>query len=421
VTDAEHYLAELEPVGWRLGLERMEALCAELGNPERAYRTVHVVGTNGKSSVTQMTAALLEASGVRAGACVSPHTAYWRERVRIGNDVIDADSFDRAAGEVAGAIALIEPTFEEGARITQFEAAIAISFVALRNAGIEVAVVEAGLGGRLDATNVIRSEATALTSVALDHTDWLGDTVEEIAAEKFAVLEPDTTLIVGSLPPSVRRLAEGHAADLGARVIEAAEPPADAAPQRFGPYLRRNAGVALTLAELVLGEPISPAEAHRALDALRLGGRFELVPAEGAAPATVFDAAHNAEGAEALAEALGSLPDPGPISLCVSVLADKDAAAIAAALAPVAETVICTAADPGPAMGRPGAEALHEVRLARDFARAGVGALAEPDPKVACERAFTLAAERDGLAVFAGSHYLLRHAWTVRQDLNSSR
>ena len=418
--DAEQYLADLEPVGWRMGLERMEALCARLGNPERTYRTLHVVGTNGKTSVTQMTVALLESAGMRAGACVSPHTSHWRERVRIGNEVVDAAAFDRAAETVAREIAELEPTFDAGARITQFEAAIAISFVALREAGVEIAVVEAGLGGRLDATNVIRSEATALTSVALDHTEWLGDTVEAIATEKLAVLEPHTALVLGAVPAAVRELAREHAAALHARVVEADEPPPSALPDGFGPYLRRNAGVALELAALALGEPIEPASARAALGAISLGGRLELAAATSDMPATIFDAAHNAEGAEALAEALRAL-DRGPVALCISVLADKDAAAIAAALAPVADAVVCTSADPGPAMGRPGAVALAPVELARHFARAGIAALVEPESRLACQRALMLAAERDGLAVFAGSHYLLRHAWTARRDPSSFR
>jgi dihydrofolate synthase / folylpolyglutamate synthase len=420
VLDAQRYLADLEPVGWRLGLDRMEALCSALGNPERDYRTLHVVGTNGKSSVTQMTAALLGGAGLRVGACVSPHTSEWRERVRIGNEVIAAEAFGAAAETVAAAIAELEPAFEEGARITQFEAAIAISFVALRDAGVEWAVVEAGLGGRLDATNVIRSEAAALTSVALDHTDWLGETVEEIAVEKLAVLEPGSTLVLGDLSPPVRELAHAHAAGLNARVVEAEEAPAKAVPGDFGPYLRRNAGVALELAALALGGRIGAAASSRALSAVHLGGRFEVLAAEPGLPRTVFDAAHNEEGAVALAEALAAT-SRGPVVLCVSILADKDSAAIAGALAPIADAVVCTSADPGPAMGRPGAVALSAVELARQFGRAGVAALAEPDPGLACERALVLAAERDGVAVFAGSHYLLRHAWTVRRDQSSSR
>lgn len=398
----------------------MRALCAALGHPERTYRSLHVVGTNGKSSVTLMCAALLERAGVRTGACISPHTTRWRERTRVGGTELDQGAFERAAAEVAEAIAEIEPGFADGARITQFEAAIAVSYVAFRDAGVEVAVVEAGLGGRLDATNVIAAEAAALTSVALDHTDWLGDTVEAIAAEKLAVLEPATTLILGALPASVEALAREHAAALGARVVEAAEAPADAVPERFGPYLRRDAGVALELAGVILGEAPTAVESRSALDPLPLSGRFELVEGD---PPAVFDAAHNREGAAALAESLRGLLDGGrgPLTLCASVLADKDAAGIAAELGPLAAHVICTAADPGPAMGRPGAVALDPGELAAHFRAARAEAEAVADAGEACRRALELAGEAGGVAVFAGSHYLLRHAWIEKRDQSSYR
>ncbi len=399
----------------------MRALCAALGEPQSSWRSVHVVGTNGKSSVTVMTAALLEEMGAHTGACISPHTSRWRERTWIGGHEIDADSFAAAAGEVAAAIATVEPGFADGARITQFEAAIATSFVAFRNAGVEVAVVEAGLGGRLDATNVIPSLATALTSVGLDHTEWLGDSVEQIAAEKLAVLQPQTALVIGSLAPGIAALARSHAAELGCCVIEAREPAAQLLPERFGPYLWRNAGVAIELASLAGAAEVSalgPERIRAALERARLGGRFERVEGE---PPMVLDAAHNRDGAEALAEALTPFAGSTSLVLCVSVLADKDAAGIAAELAPLARRVICTAADPGPAMGRPGAVALDPELLATHFRSEGADAIAIADPAAACAATLALAKEAAGLAVFAGSHYLLRYAWTAKPDPNFSR
>lgn len=394
----------------------MTALCAELGNPERAYRSLHVVGTNGKTSVTLMCAALLGAAGIRTGACVSPHLWRWSERTRIDGAEVGRAAFADAVAEVAAGIDRVEAADAE-ARVTQFEAAIAASLVAFRDADVEVAVVEAGLGGRLDATNVIASSATALTSVALDHTDWLGDTVEQIAAEKLAVLEPGTPLIGGRLGERVDDQAAAWAERLGSPYRRAAEPDPEAVPAAMPPYLRRDAAVAIELATTVTERRPSAAASRRALAGLRLAGRAERIEGD---PPLIADAAHNEEGAAALAEALAATT-PAPRIACVSVLADKDAAAIAAALAGAIDHVVCTAAEPGAAMGRPGAEALDPAALAARFEQVGVGAEVVPAPEAALARALALASESDGVAVCAGSNYLLRYAWTVRHDQSCSR
>ncbi len=399
----------------------MRALCAVLGNPERAFRSLHVVGTNGKTSVTLITAALLGAAGVRAGACVSPHTFRWRERTRVAGTELGENAFAAATGEVAAAIDRLRggvPAGEPGSAAdppSQFEAAIAISFVAFRAAGVEVAVIEAGLGGRLDATNVIASEATALTSVALDHTEWLGSTTAEIATEKLAVLEPGTVLVVGRLEPEIEAAARQWAEQLGSRFVVAPEAAADHVPDRYGPYLRRNAGVARELVAVVAEQPAA-AVSRAALEHLALGGRLEMIPGD---PPLLVDVAHNEEGAIALAEALEPLARPR--LLCVSVLADKDAAAIAAALAPQIDVAVCTAADPGPAMGRPGARALEPSLLAGHFTAAGLESEVVPEPAAALQRALTIAGLRGGVAICAGSNYLLRYVWTAKRGQSSSR
>jgi dihydrofolate synthase/folylpolyglutamate synthase len=400
----------------------MRALCEELGRPQDELRFLHVVGTNGKSSVTLLTAALLEAGGVRAGACVSPHVYRWRERTRLAGSELAAAPFEAATDEVRAGIERLRRSVAEGEAgsdadpPTQFEAAIAISLVALRDAGVELAVIEAGLGGRLDATNVIASEATSLTSVALDHTDWLGTTPAMIADEKLAVLEPGTALVLGRLEPEIEGRARRHAERLGASAVVAEPADAESVPAGFGPYLRRNAGVALELAATAVERPASPEATRETLGAVRLGGRLELVPGD---PPLLIDAAHNEEGARALAEAL--VPFGRPRVACLSVLADKDAAAIGAALSTELDLAVCTAADPPPAIGRPGAAALAPERLAEQLHAAGIEIEIEIDPEAALERAMAIARDRGGLAICAGSNYLLRHAWTVRRGQSCSR
>src|SRR5262249_6693137 len=161
----------------------MRLLTTALGMPQHRFASIHVVGTNGKSSVTRMTAALLDAHGVRAGAMVSPHLERWSERILISGAEIGSEAFSAAVGRAAEAAEVVGRGLGED--VTQFEVATAAGFVALAAARVGVGVIEAGLGGRLDASNTIPSRVTVLTSVGLDHTEWLGETEEEIAAEKL--------------------------------------------------------------------------------------------------------------------------------------------------------------------------------------------------------------------------------------------
>jgi dihydrofolate synthase/folylpolyglutamate synthase len=390
----------------------MQLLCEALGNPQRSPRTLHVVGTNGKSSVTAMTASLLGEAGLSTGACLSPHAWRWSERTRIDGDEIEPPAFAEAVAAVAGAVGGVEE--RSGERVTQFEAAIAASFVAFAQAGVDVAVIEAGLGGRLDATNVIDSRATALTSVGLDHVQWLGHTEAEIATEKLAVLRDGTALVLGDLSPEIEKLAAATAADRNAELIHPEPLEAGLLPTGFAPYLGRNAAVAVALARTVV-----PAIDDRAIAAglasARLPGRAEAIAGD---PPLLADAAHNEQGARALAEALPGLAGGLPVIGCLSVLDDKDREAIIEALAPALSHAVCTAAEPGPAMGRPGARAADPSELATLLASRGVEAEVVEDPKRAVARTLDLARERSGVALCAGSHYLLRYAWTARRAQN---
>ncbi len=395
----------------------MQALCEALGQPQRSFASLHVVGTNGKSSVTVLTAALLASAGPRVGACTSPHVWRWSERVRIDGAEIGAEAFGRAVEAVSAAIPEAERMLGADERITQFEAAIAATFVAFADAEVEVGVIEAGLGGRLDATNVIPSTATALTSVGLDHVDWLGGTELEIAAEKLAVLQPGSILVLGRLSSEVGALARSTAERIGASVVEAPPLPEDALPDGFAPYLARNAAVAVSLAETISG-PLPIATVRDVLHAAVLPGRAEIIHGN---PPLLADAAHNEQGAAALAEVIGGFAAGRPVVGCLSILADKDAAAIVAALAPELDHCVCTAAEPGEAMGRPGAKAADPGDLAALLGAAAVGAEVVAEPAAAVERALAVARERGGVALCAGSHYLLRYVWTGKRAQNSSR
>jgi dihydrofolate synthase/folylpolyglutamate synthase len=416
--DAERWLASLEPIGWKLGLERMRRLASVLGMPQRRFGSIHVVGTNGKSSVAEMTASLLDAHGVRSGAYLSPHVQRWSERIWIAGEEIGEAEFAAAMQRVAVAVEAVNRTLAGDELVTQFEAVTAAAFVALAASRVEVAVIEAGLGGRLDATNVIPSRVCALTSVGLEHTEWLGETLEEIAAEKLAVLRDHSTLVVGELSLQVDALAERAAAQHHAALVRARPRPQAELPLR-GPYQRRNFAVALASAEAEIGA-IDAGAARRVAAAIQLPGRLEVV---GGDPPLILDAAHNPDGARALAEALPEVSDGRPVVACLAVLEGKDAAGIVAALAPALELAVCTELAPGRlgGLGRPGAASVASARLAADCADAGLAAEAIADPQPAIARALEQARGRGGVTLCAGSHYLLREVWIERHAQSSWR
>jgi dihydrofolate synthase/folylpolyglutamate synthase len=278
---------------------------------------------------------------------------------------------------------------------------------------VEFGVIEAGLGGRLDASNVLPSLATVLTSVGLEHTQWLGDTEEEIAAEKLAVLRDHSTLVVGELSPGVRALAETTARERSAALVTAADHDPDVADLAVpGAYARRNFTVASAAATAAIG-PLDPDRVHGVAAGLELPGRMEVLPGD---PAIVLDAAHNPPGAAALAEALPEAVDGAPVVACLALLADKDAAGVVRALAPRIELAVCTElpADRLARAGRPAARSLDAELLAEAAAEAGVAAQVVPEPATAVEGAVREARARSGAALVSGSHYLLRYAFEAR-------
>ena len=413
----------------------MHKLSTLLGLPQHRFASIHVVGTNGKSSVTRMTAALLQAHCVSTGACVSPHFERWSERILIDGEEIEGAAFAAAVERAAEAATAVERSLEAGEAVTQFELATAASFVALAAAGVEAAVIEAGLGGRLDATNTIPSRVTVLTSVGLDHTQWLGETEEEIAAEKLAVLRDHSALVLGRVSPAVAALAEEAARERSAKLIVAPEDPGPEIELRpVGPFQRRNFAVACTAAAAFLDRQLDHDRVVAVAAGVGVPGRLERIADD---PPTFIDAAHNQQGAAALAEALPAIASGRPVVACLSILADKDTAAIARTLAPALARVVCTKVPSVPAGGGSAAPELHSPRiagsmqaaspvagragmeaahLARICEEAGIAAEVEPDFETAVRRGRALAAEAGGVLLVAGSHYALAPARAALDD-----
>ena len=330
---AEEYLLGLELFGMRFGLDRMHKLMTVLGLPQRRFASIHVVGTNGKSSTVRFLAAILERHGLRAGSYTSPHLRSFRERIEVAGEAISDDRFAAAVTRAAHAAELVNRTAAPDDEVTQFEALTAAAYHELARSGVEVAVIEAGLGGRFDATNVIPSKVQVLTTVGLEHTRWLGPTITDIAEEKLAVVRDHATLVTGPLHPDAAAVAARVVRQRNATLVEV-----DAAPGAA--FQRRNLALASAAAEAFLERELDRGAVEGAAAETRIPGRLEIV---GERPLTIYDGAHNPDGAAALAEALPEVTGERRPRVCViSVLEDKDAAGMLRALLPVFDSAIFT-------------------------------------------------------------------------------
>jgi dihydrofolate synthase/folylpolyglutamate synthase len=395
VEDAERYLLTLELFGMRFGLDRMRRLMTTLDQPERRYDTIHVVGTNGKSSTTRMIAAILQRHDLRVGAYLSPHLVSFAERIRVDDRDIESRAFARAVERAAHAAALVDRSQHADDRVTQFEALTAAAFSELAAHEVDVAVIEAGLGGRWDATNVLPSKVQVLTTVGLEHTRWLGPTVRDIAREKLAVVRDGATLVIGAdLHPDAQEEAEAAAERHGAKLVTAPIDPGVevAAP---GAFQQRNFALARAAAEAYRGS-LELERVRAAAAAITVPGRMQVVAHE---PLTVLDGAHNAEGVAALAESLPQLTAGRRLVGVVSVLDDKDAAGMLRALLPHVEHVVFTR--------NQNPRALPPATLASLCAQLdGPSCDLEADPRRALARARELAGA-GGVVLATGSIYLV--------------
>jgi dihydrofolate synthase / folylpolyglutamate synthase len=394
--EAERYLLSLELFGMRFGLDRMRRLMTALGHPEQRFRTIHVVGTNGKSSTTRMIAAILAGHGIRVGAYLSPHLVSFSERIRIGDRDIEPAAFAAAVTKAAHAVELVDRSLAPDDGVTQFEALTAAAYVELARRGVEVAVIEAGLGGRYDATNVIPSSVQVLTGVGLEHTRWLGPTVEAIATEKLDVVRPGATLVLGpDLHPDAAAVARSVASERGARIIHADSDPGVPV-GALGTFQRRNFAVARAAAEAFLGALDPEAVAAAALE-VRVPGRLQIVDED---PVTLIDGAHNPDGITAL---MASLPElmkgHDKLVAVVSILDDKDAAGMLRGLIPASDALVLTSSQNPRALPPPTLQS-----LARQLG--GPQSETVRDPRAALARARELAGPA-GLVLATGSIYLV--------------
>ncbi|MGE0593678.1 MAG: folylpolyglutamate synthase/dihydrofolate synthase family protein [Vicinamibacterales bacterium] len=356
-------LLALEHFGIKLGLENISHLCDALGHPERSFASIHVAGTNGKGSVTAMVHEGLTAAGLRTARFTSPHLVSLTERFVTGREPVTDDELSAVAADVLDVAERLRRDGILRALPTFFEATTAIAFELFRRARTEVAVVEVGLGGRFDATNVLEPLVTAVTSIGLDHREHLGDSLADIAFEKAGTIKPGVPVVTGVLPAEaaavVARIAEARGAPLvearsgssvssrevdGRPVITIETPGGCYGPIPLalrGAHQVRNALVAVRILETsaAAGLPVGATAVVQALRDTRWPARLELW--QSGAARVLLDAAHNPDGAAALADHLARWHPERPV-LVIAVMRDKDVEGILAPLLPVVSAVVAT-------------------------------------------------------------------------------
>lgn len=397
------WLFGLESMGIKLGLANITELLHRLGDPQDSFRSVHVAGTNGKGSVSAMLASILLAQGCRTGLYTSPHVVDFRERIKVDGVDIPQQRLCELAEEVRGHVEDMRLVSAEG-HPTFFEVTTAIAFLYFAELGVEEAVVEVGMGGRLDATNVIRPDCTVITRIALEHTRYLGDTLGRIAAEKAGIIKPGvpvvTTEAQGEAFDTISQAAAARGAPLvvvrpgedylltgsGLEGIRVKLPGIDrqARIPLLGGYQASNAGMAYAVVKQLRGQGLEVSE-HAVLGGLRTvewPGRLEVV---GRDPFVIMDATHTPQGAEVVAKDLASLVK-GSIILVLGVLDDKDLDGIVRPFASISDKAIATApgtsrAIPAPRIQEALCRVMEDVKVCPSVVGALRMALQEVRPK----------------------------------------
>ena len=323
-------LASRRRFGMRPGLDSIRAVCAALGNPQERFRAIHVAGTNGKGAVCAMLDAALRQKGLRVGRYTSPHLVRLNERFFLDGAPIDDSVLAHASAAVNRAIK--ESKDQTVSDLTFFEALTAVAFLVYADARVDAAVLECGLGGRLDATNVCRPKLCVITRIGLDHCAWLGDTVGQIAAEKAGIVKPGVPVVLGRNEPAVRAVVEARAKEVGAPFFYAPELASESEiPPDFslaGTFNRENAVTAIAALKILLPHPSSliPHPSSLIPSSVIWPGRFQRIGN------VIVDGAHNPPAARALVEALEG--EAGTFSLVAGFCGDKDVGQVLSVLAP---------------------------------------------------------------------------------------
>ena len=418
--DLDAYLRSLGRFGIRLALDTMRCLCAALEHPERSFRSLIVAGTNGKGSVSAMTEAVLRHAGHRTGRYTSPHLVRIEERVAIGGQPIPADEFLSAVRHVQQAIDRLLTSGRLAAQPTFFEVTTAAAFVAFQHAELDIAVLEVGLGGQFDATNVVMPMAVAITTIDVDHQELLGNTVALIAREKAGVIKPGAAVILGDRCPEVQEIVRATCLEREAPFVDAFEGTTSVVevdehgtsvslttPERqygrlslalTGRHQATNAVTAVRLLEELdrRGIRVPPRSVAEGLRDVVWPGRLQWLTLPGGR--ALMDGAHNPAAARAVATYLSETRQR-PLPFVLAVMRDKDSVAMVDALAPHARAIVCT--EVAHARALPATELAERVRDRHP----DLPVETEPEPLAALALAF----RRDSRICITGSIYLVGH------------
>lgn len=416
----------------RFSLDPVRALLGRLGRPEHGLSVLHIAGSKGKGSTALFAEALLRGRGGSTGVFLSPHLERWTERFRIDGEEVDGARLAEAVEQVRPHVEALRAEGAEAAP-TFFDVTTAVALLLFRDARVDHVVLEVGLGGRLDSTNACEPRVTCVTSIELEHTDRLGNTLEAIAFEKAGILKPGVPAVMGALPEPARRVVEERALELGAplaalgrdfhcevedRGLEGSRVhvvdgdfEARFSLSLLGPAAPMNAALAIAcVRRLVVGAPApAPDWIQTALRDVSLPGRIEVLGRE---PWILVDAAHTPASVAALARVLEGLD--APIELVLSISADKDAPALLRSLLPLAQRVTLTRAEPTRSL------APEEIARAAAIVAPGLELRTVPNPHLAL-RAAREAATPDGAVCATGSVYLAGIARAVFRDPDAAR
>jgi len=411
---AVEYVHSLGEFGWKLGLERFAALCARLGNPQESFRSVHIAGTNGKGSTTAMVASILTSAGYRGGSYYSPYVFDIRERVLLNGEMIPQSDFARLVDFIRPHAEALAET--EHGHPTEFEFKTALAFLYFAEQKVDFAVLEVGLGGRLDATNIVNPLVSAITNVAMDHMEHLGNSIAEIAAEKAGIIKQGGHLVTAVSDPEafdvIRRTCEERGSDLWWVHIEDGMPAVDRVlphasrithhaslitPRLPGDFQRINAALAVGIAEALRTKGVEvPESAIRSgLETAFLPGRLETLREK---PTLVLDGAHNPDAARNLAEALREWFKYDRLILVMGMVKGHSVEEVVEILAPLADSFIATA---------PKSERATPASEVADAARSHCPDVSVVEPvSEAVRRALESAGEND-LILVTGSFYTI--------------
>ncbi len=410
--DFSQFLDSLGMFGWRLGLENIRVIMERLGDPQRQFICVHVAGSNGKGSVSHFLEAVFRAAGYRTGLYTSPHLLTPAERVRIAGQTLSDAEFERRMRPLL-------PVFEQQ-QATYFEAMTAFALHCFAGGNVEIAIVETGLGGRLDATNIVEPALSIITSISLEHQAWLGETPAAIAAEKAGIIKPGAACVTGKLLPEALAVVEARCREVGVPLFQAEQEIAvddiHIGPQgsRFrarsrlwpeieevaiGLHGRHQVGnAALALVALAKLRDLAPVAAQHVLRGLRdvtIPGRFQHVHE---LPGLLIDVAHNPESMHAFAETVRLVYPNMTFRVVLGLLRDKDRGAVLQALAPIVRELYCVTPESDRALP---AQDLAESARGLGLQIAGQGSFKELWPGV------RQTISEQNPVIVTGSHFLV--------------